>query len=83
MIKATEQVAYPLTGYFSSLVSDYLEANQKLTPFYTHIPDINGVKAAMAARDSFNTPRTALISALNKQYETVKALDLVTANIQS
>ncbi len=83
MIKATEQVAYSLTGYFSSLVSDYLEANQKLTPFYTHIPDIGGVKAAMAARDSFNTPRTALVNALNKQYETVKALDLVTANIQS
>ncbi len=83
MIKATEQVAYPLTGYFSSLVSDYLEANQKLTPFYTHTPDIDGVKAAMAARDSFNTPRTALVNALNKQYETVKATDLVTANIQS
>lgn len=83
MIKATEQVAYPLTGYFSSLVSDYLEANQKLTPFYTHTPDIGGVKAAMAARDSFNTPRIALVNALNKQYETVKALDLVTANIQS
>ena len=83
MIKAAEQVAYPLTGYFSNLVSDYLEANQKLTPFYTHTPDINGVKAAMAARDSFNTPRIALVNALNKQYETVKAKDLVTANIQS
>lgn len=83
MIKAAEQVAYPLTGYFSNLVSDYLEANQKLTPFYTHTPDINGVKAAMAARDSFNTPSIALVNALNKQYETVKASDLVTANIQS
>ena len=39
MIKAAEQVAYPLTGYFSSLVSDYLEANQKLAPFYTHPPN--------------------------------------------
>jgi bacillithiol biosynthesis cysteine-adding enzyme BshC len=83
MIKAAEQIAYPLTGYFSNLVSDYLEANQKLTPFYTHTPDINGVKAAMAARDSFNTPSIALVNALNKQYETVKASDLVTANIQS
>jgi bacillithiol biosynthesis cysteine-adding enzyme BshC len=83
MIKAAEQVAYPLTGYFSNLVSDYLEANQKLTPFYTHTPDIDGVKAAIAARDSFNTPRIALVNALNKQYETVKASDLVTANIQS
>ena len=83
MIKATEQVAYSLTGYFSSLVSDYLEANQKLAPFYTHAPSIDGVKAAMAARDLFNTPRTVLVNALNKQYETVKASDLVTANIQS
>ena len=83
MIKAAEQVAYPLTGYFSNLVSDYLEANQKLTPFYTHQPNMDGIKAAMAARDSFNTPRIALVNALNKQYETVKASDLVTANIQS
>jgi bacillithiol biosynthesis cysteine-adding enzyme BshC len=83
MIKAAEQVAYPLTGYFSSLVSDYLEANQQLAPFYTHQPNIDGIKAAMAARDSFNTPRVALVEALNKQYENVNASELVTANIQS
>ena len=83
MIKAAEQVAYPLTGYFSSLVSDYLEANQQLAPFYTHQPNIDGIKAAMAARDSFNTPRVALVDALNKQYENVNASELVTANIQS
>ncbi|MGB4725304.1 MAG: bacillithiol biosynthesis BshC, partial [Sediminibacterium sp.] len=83
MIKAAEQVAYPLTGYFSNLVSDYLEANQKLDPFYTHPPNIDGVMASMAARDSFNTPRVALVDALNKQYENVNASELVTANIQS
>lgn len=83
MIKAAEQVAYPLTGYFSSLVSDYLEANQKLAPFYTHAPNIDGIKAAMKMRDSFNTPRQKLVDALNKQYENVKASNLATANIQS
>jgi bacillithiol biosynthesis cysteine-adding enzyme BshC len=83
MIKAAEQVAYPLTGYFSNLVSDYLEANQKLAPFYTHAPSIEGVKAAIVARDSFNTPRLALTNALNKQYEGIKASELVNANIQS
>ena len=83
MIKAAEQVAYPLTGYFSNLVSDYLEANQKLDPFYTHPPNIDGIKAAMAARDSFNTPRVALVDALNKQYEGIKGSELVTAHIQS
>lgn len=83
MIKAAEQVAYSLTGYFSSLVSDYLEANQKLDPFYTHPPNIDGIKAAMAARDSFNTPRGSLVDALNKQYEGVKVSEIVNANIQS
>ena len=83
MIKAAEQVAYPLTGYFSNLVSDYLEANQKLAPFYTHPPNIDGIKAAMAARDLFNTPTVALANALNKQYENATAVDAVTANIQS
>ncbi len=83
MIKAVAQIAYPLTGYFSSLVSDYLEANQKLAPFYTHHPNIDGIKAAMAARDSFNTPRETLVDALNKQYDGIKASEVVTANIQS
>ena len=83
MIKAAEQVAYPLTGYFSNLVSDYLEANQKLDPFYAHPPNIDGIKAAMAARDSFNTPRGSLVNALNKQYEGVKVSEIVNANIQS
>jgi bacillithiol biosynthesis cysteine-adding enzyme BshC len=83
MIKAAEQVAYPLTGYFSNLVSDYLEANQNLASFYTHSPNIDGVKAAIVARDSFNTPRIALTNALNKQYECIKASELVKANIQS
>lgn len=82
MIKAAEQVAYPLTGYFSNLVSDYLEANQILAPFYTHQPNLDGIKAAMAERDSFNTPRIALVDALNKQYEGIKASDAVVHNIQ-
>lgn len=83
MIKAAEQVAYPLTGYFSNLVSDYLEGNQKLDPFYTHPPNIDGIKAAMAARDLFNTPRGSLVNILNKQYEGVKVSEIVNANIQS
>jgi bacillithiol biosynthesis cysteine-adding enzyme BshC len=83
MIKAAEQVAYPLTGYFSSLVSDYLEANKKLAPFYTHQPNIDGIKESMAARDLFNTPRVALVDALNKQYQNTQASELVSANIQS
>jgi bacillithiol biosynthesis cysteine-adding enzyme BshC len=36
----------------------------------------------MAARDSFNTPRLALVDALNKQYEGIKALEAVVHNIQ-
>ena len=83
MIKAAEQVAYPLTGYFSSLVSDYLEANQKLTPFYSHTPNLEGIKAAMLARDSFNTPRAALVQALTTQYQSISSTVLVEDNIKS
>jgi len=83
MIKAAEQVAYPLTGYFSSLVSDYLEANQKLTPFYNHPPSIDGVKVAMLTRDSFNTPRVSLVKALIAQYQSISSTALVEENIKS
>ena len=83
MIKAAEQVAYPLTGYFSSLVSDYLEANQKLTPFYNHPPNMEGIKAAMLTRDSFNTPRVSLVEALTAQYQSISSTALVEENIKS
>ncbi|MFZ9208767.1 MAG: bacillithiol biosynthesis cysteine-adding enzyme BshC, partial [Sediminibacterium sp.] len=53
-----------------------------LAPFYTHQPNLDGIKAAMAERDSFNTPRIALVDALNKQYEGIKASDAVVHNIQ-
>jgi bacillithiol biosynthesis cysteine-adding enzyme BshC len=83
MIKAAEQVAYPLTGYFSRLVSDYLETNQKLAPFYNHPPNMEGIKAAMLARDTFNTPRVALVEALTAQYHSISLTALVDANIKS
>jgi bacillithiol biosynthesis cysteine-adding enzyme BshC len=83
MIKAAEQVAYPLTGYFSKLVSDYLEANQNIAPFYTHPPNLEGIKEAIAARNNFNTPRAALVDALTLQYQSISLTELVKANIAS
>ena len=83
MIKAAKQIAYPLTGYFSKLVSDYLEANDNLAPFYTHPPNLEGIKEAIAARNKFNTPRAALVDALMVQYQSISSTKLVKANITS
>ena len=33
-------IPFKKTGYFSSLIADYLDKNPKLRPFYSRFPDI-------------------------------------------
>jgi len=61
-------LSYQSTGYFSKIVSDYLSGTDTLRPFYQHLPNLEGIKDAIAARKQFNTPRTLLVDQLNKQY---------------
>lgn len=63
------KIDYQKTGYFSQIVSDYLEAKPNLRPFYEHLPNINGIKSAIENRKSFNTDRANLVKGLQKQYE--------------
>jgi bacillithiol biosynthesis cysteine-adding enzyme BshC len=60
-------LSYESTGFFSKIVSDYLSGTDTLRPFYQHLPNLEGIKDAIAARKQFNTPRTLLVDQLNKQ----------------
>ena len=61
-------IPYAHTRKFSSFITDYLSQKTDLEPFYAHPVSLDGVKAAMQARDAFPTDRQTLTTVLRKQY---------------
>lgn len=62
-------VSYEQTGYFSKLVTDYLNQSPSLSNFYTNPPNLAGIKASIEARKQFDTPRNLLVEVLQEQYQ--------------
>jgi bacillithiol biosynthesis cysteine-adding enzyme BshC len=81
MQPSTNYLSYESTGYFSKIVSDYLSQSPNLQPFYQHIPDLAGIKNAIAARKNFNTPRKLLVDVLIDQYKGLSNTEKATAQI--
>lgn len=63
---------YSSTGYFSSMVSDYISGKEALQPFYDFAPSIAGVKSALLKRKQFATNRSLLVTVLQEQYKNVQ-----------
>lgn len=77
------RLSYDNTGYFSSLVTDYLAQAATLRPFYTHLPNMEGIEAAIRVREQFATPRNILVDSLREQYKTVDTDKAVADNIEA
>ena len=77
-----KRITYSSTGYFSKLVSDYLDEDEKLQPFYKHPVSLEGIKASIEARKSFNTDRELLAKSLFEQYEGIELNERQKQNIQ-
>ncbi|MBX2925015.1 MAG: bacillithiol biosynthesis cysteine-adding enzyme BshC [Chitinophagaceae bacterium] len=75
-------ITYERTGAFSQLVTDYVQQNASLQPFFSHTPDINGIKAALQNRKSFATNRLLLTAVLQRQYEGLQPPQQVKDNIR-
>lgn len=69
------RLPYQQTGYFSRIITDYLEQAEELSPFYEHPVSAVGLRQALEARKRFHTDRTALVKALEEQYAGVFAGD--------
>ncbi len=69
------------TGYFSTLINDYIKGETKLSPFYVHSPDAAGLSAAIEARKGFQTNRKLLVEGLKAQYNSLKVADKVNDNL--
>jgi len=64
----SEKIAYRMTGFFSALVTDYLDNDPSLSGLYAHRPDLEGIKNAMANRAAYQCDRKLLVEQLRKQY---------------
>lgn len=77
------KLTYRETGYFSSLITDYLDAAPSLAPFYEHPVSIKGIEAAIEARKAFPTDREKLVKHLQQQYAGLPQNELVKEKIAS
>ena len=74
---------YNSTDYFSNIVADYLSRSNTLRPFYEHLPDLDGIKNAIEARQHFETPRQLLVEVLNEQYKGLQLSAKLEQHIQA
>src|SRR5580692_151545 len=60
--------SYQQTGFFSRIITDYLEQAADLSPFYRHPVSAEGFHSALEARKAFPTDRQTLVKVLEEQY---------------
>lgn len=78
-----QHVPYTATGYFSSLVIDYLHEKETLQPFYAYSPRQPDFTQIIQQRNQFPFYRALLVDELSKQYAVIDPHERVKANIQS
>lgn len=79
----SNRLSYRQTGYFSSIVLDYLDESPNLKSFYEYPVSYEGLKAAAEARGKKNIDRKMLREQLVDQYEGVQLHPGVSVNIDS
>lgn len=80
---AALHIPYSQTNSFTKLVLDYLEGAESLTPFYSHRPDLDGIKKGIEERKGFQTERKILVEVLQEQYASLQHTTNVSANIEA
>ncbi len=72
------------TGYFSSLICDYIEGMPELETLYNRFPKIENFRAQIKEKESYpQTHRDVLVNALKQQYSGLEASELTLENINS
>lgn len=75
------RLPYEQTGYFSRLITDYLQGSDFLEYFYAHPVSDAGIEAAIHARELFPTDRNTLVQVLQDQYQMLQGQGAVDENI--
>ncbi|MBU6158070.1 MAG: bacillithiol biosynthesis cysteine-adding enzyme BshC [Bacteroidetes bacterium] len=69
------------TGYFSQLILNYLDRHPDLRPFFSHTPDVEGVRNAILVRQQTTFDRQQLVAQLQQQYKDIAPAAEVVAAI--
>lgn len=80
----TDCISYQNSGYFSTLIHDYLEQKSDLKPLYNNFPTLeNFEKQITEKKQNFNNQnRIPLVSVLKEQYSSIEISDLTKQNIE-
>ncbi|MFD0835792.1 bacillithiol biosynthesis cysteine-adding enzyme BshC [Mariniflexile aquimaris] len=80
-----EHISFKKTGYFSSLICDYLDEKPELQAFYNRFPNLDNFKAQIEERKASGLPksRSVLVSTLKKQYQHFETSEATFKNIES
>jgi bacillithiol synthase len=78
----SKSIPYQQTGYFSRIISDYLNGNEFLKNFYDHPVTHEGLDAAIQDREKFPTDRMLLVKTLKEQYNGMSVPDAVHKNLE-
>jgi bacillithiol synthase len=77
------KLAYKETGYFTPIITDYLDGAPALEPFYQHKVSLQGFADAIKARAAAKVDRDALVQHLREQYAGMATSELVDKNISA
>jgi bacillithiol synthase len=75
-------VPYLQTGYFSKIITEYLEGKEFLRPFYEHPVSYEGIGASMLDREKFPTDRELLVRCLREQYADLSLHEALHLNLK-
>jgi len=84
----TDCISYQESGYFSSLINDYLNQKPDLQSLYHRFPTLENFEKQLVEKgENFNSDdnsnRKTLVSVLEKQYTNLNVSDLTNVNIKS
>jgi bacillithiol biosynthesis cysteine-adding enzyme BshC len=76
------RLPYRQTQAFSSLALDYIDQVPRVRKFFSHTPSLQGIREAIAQRNSFDIDRTLLVRQFREQYTNVNGSEKVKMNIE-
>ena len=83
----SQTIPFKKTGYFSKTICDYLDKNEKITPFYNNFPDIKGFKKQIDEKRHSElvskSHRKVFVDSLENQYKNTNTSNKTQQNIQS
>jgi bacillithiol biosynthesis cysteine-adding enzyme BshC len=79
---AAERIPYAETNSFTKIVTDYLNGEEKLQPFYSYSPTADGIRKAIESKSGQKIDRKILVEVLRDQYQPVNTHAAVSQNIE-